>query len=289
MNNRSMLIYGSIVLVLLAVYSSVFVVKQTERAVLLRFGAVNRADITPGLYFRLPIAEDVKKFDGRILTLESEPQRYYTLEKKPVIVDSFAKWRIADVAVFYKATSGDETTAMRILQERVSEGLRNQISRRDMHEVVSGKRDELMEELTSSLDRVMREAAGVQVIDVRVKRIDLPQEVSAEVYARMSSEREIEAKRYRAQGDELAAGIRADAERQSLVIEANAYRDSERIRGDGDARSAKIYAEAYGKDRDFYAFYRSLNAYKKVFSGKDDVIVLDPSSEFFRYLKKNDS
>jgi len=285
MNNRSMTILAVVFGIFLLVYNSLYVVRQTERAVLLRFGAVVQSDIPPGLHFRWVVAEEVKKFDGRILTLDTEPQRYFTLEKKPVIVDSFAKWRIADVAAFYKATSGDETTAMRILSERVNEGLRNQISRRDMHEVVSGKRDELMEEITSSLDRVMREAAGVQVIDVRVKRIDLPQEVSEDVYRRMASEREIEAKRYRAQGDELAAGIRADAERQSLVIEANAYRDSERIRGDGDAKAASIYAGAFGKDPDFYAFYRSLNAYRKVFSGKDDVIVIDPSSDFFKYLK----
>lgn len=288
MNNRSMLIIALALAVVLSVFNSFYVVKQTERAVLLRFGAVTRADIPPGLHFRWIIAEEVKRFDGRILTLDTEPQRYFTLEKKPVIVDSFAKWRIADVAAFYKATSGDETTAMRILQERVSEGLRNQISRRDMHEVVSGKRDELMEELTSSLDRVMREAAGVQVIDVRVKRIDLPQEVSADVYRRMASEREIEAKRYRAQGDELAAGIRADAERQALVIEANAYRDSERIRGDGDAKAAATYGEAFGKDPDFYSFYRSLNAYRKVFADKDDIIVIDPSSEFFKHLKNTE-
>ena len=288
MNNRSLALVAVVLGIVLLVYNSLYVVKQTERAVLLRFGAVNKADIAPGLHFRWVIAEEVKKFDGRILTLDTEPQRYFTLEKKPVIVDSFAKWRIADVSGFYKATSGDETAAMRILQERVNEGLRNQISRRDMHEVVSGKRDELMEELTGSLDRVMREAAGVQVIDVRVKRIDLPQEVSADVYRRMSSEREIEAKRYRAQGEELAAGIRADAERQALVIEANAYRDSERIRGEGDAKAAAIYAEAFGKDPEFYGFYRSLNAYKKVFSGKDDVIVVDPSSDFFKYLKNSE-
>ncbi|MBM4204594.1 MAG: protease modulator HflC [Gammaproteobacteria bacterium] len=286
MNNRSMMILAVVFGVFLLVYNSLYVVRQTERAVLLRFGAVVQSNIPAGLHFRWVVAEEVKKFDGRILTLDTEPQRYFTLEKKPVIVDSFAKWRIDDVAAFYKATSGDETAAMRILSERVNEGLRNQISRRDMHEVVSGKRDELMEEITSALDRVMREAAGVQVIDVRVKRIDLPQEVSEDVYRRMASEREIEAKRYRAQGDELAAGIRADAERQSLVIEANAYRDSERIRGDGDAKAASIYAGAFGKDPDFYAFYRSLNAYRKVFSGKDDVIVIDPSSDFFKYLKK---
>ncbi len=288
MNNRSILMIAVVFVAILSVFNSVYVVNQTERAVLLRFGAVNKADIPAGLHFRWIIAEEVKKFDGRILTLDTEPQRYFTLEKKPVIVDSFAKWRIADVAAFYKATSGDETTAMRILQERVNEGLRNQISRRDMHEVISGKRDELMEELTASLDRVMREAAGVHVIDVRVKRIDLPQEVSEDVYRRMASEREIEAKRYRAQGAELAAGIRADAERQALVIEANAYRDSERIRGDGDAKAANVYATAFGKDPEFYAFYRSLNAYRKVFAGKDDVIVIDPSSDFFKYLKKTE-
>ncbi|MCP5180681.1 MAG: protease modulator HflC [Pseudomonadales bacterium] len=287
MNNRSLLTVIVLGVLGMVAYNSFFVVKQTERAVLLRFGAVKEADITPGIYFRWVIAEEVKRFDGRILTLNAEAERYYTLEKKPLMVDSFVKWRIADVAAFYKATSGDEIAATRILAERVNEGLRNQISKRDMHEVISGKRDELMQELTESLDTVMRAAAGVEVIDVRVKKIDLPQEVSQEVYNRMASERQIEAKRYRAQGDELAKGIRADAERQTLVIEANAYRDSERIRGDGDARAAAIYAEAYNKDPDFYAFYRSLGAYTRVFKGKDDVLVVDPSSDFFKYLKNH--
>ena len=269
-------------------FNAVYRVQETERAILLRFGAVETADVPPGLHFKLPFAEEVKKFDGRVLTMDSPPERYYTLEKKPLIVDSFAKWRVADVQKYYTATSGDEARATRILTERVDEGLRNQISRRDMHEVVSGERDQLMEELTATLDQVMRQAAGVQVIDVRVKRIDLPTEVSEDVFKRMRSERQIEAQRFRAQGKELAAGIRADAERQTIVIEAEAYRDSERIRGDGDAQSAAIYANAFNKDPDFYEFYRSINAYTKVFSNRGDMMVVDPSSEFFKFLKKDE-
>lgn len=264
---------------------SVYIVQETERAILLRFGAVSRADVPPGLHFKMPIAEDVKIFDARVLTLDSSPETYYTLEKKPLIVDSFAKWRIIDVQNYYTASTGDETRANRILQERVNEGLRNAMSRRDMHEVISGERDQLMQELTADLNRVMKEAVGVEVIDVRVKRIDLPTEVSSSVYERMNSERQIEARQYRAQGGELALGIRADAERQTVVIEAEAYREAEKIRGDGDASSASIYADAFNKDPEFYEFTRSINAYAKVFGDKSDLLVLDPNSEFFRYLK----
>ena len=264
---------------------SVYIVQETERAILLRFGAVSRADVPPGLHFKLPIAEDVKIFDARVLTLDSSPETYYTLEKKPLIVDSFAKWRIIDVQNYYTASTGDETRANRILQERVNEGLRNAMSRRDMHEVISGERDQLMQELTADLNRVMKEAVGVEVIDVRVKRIDLPTEVSSSVYERMNSERQIEARQYRAQGGELALGIRADAERQTVVIEAEAYREAEKIRGDGDASSASIYADAFNKDPEFYEFTRSINAYAKVFGDKSDLLVLDPNGEFFRYLK----
>ena len=178
-----------------------------------------------------------------------------------MIVDSFAKWRIVDVAKYYTATSFDERRGERVLQERVNEGLRNQISRRDMHEVVSGERDQLMQELLTDLNSVMREAVGIEVVDVRVKRIDLPTDVSSSVYERMNSERAIEARQYRAQGRELALGIRADAERQTVVIEAEAYRESELIRGDGDAKSANVYANAFNQDAEFYEFYRSINAY----------------------------
>lgn len=288
MNLRNLILVVVTLVALLLLGQSLYIVEQTERAVLLRFGAVVTADVPPGLHFKLPIAEDIKKFDARVLTLDSRPETYYTLEKKPLIVDSFAKWRIVDVPNYYTASSGDETRANRVLQERVNEGLRNAISRRDMHEVISGERDQLMQELTADLNRVMKEAVGIEVIDVRVKRIDLPTEVSTSVYDRMNSEREIEARQYRAQGQELALGIRADAERQTVVIEAEAYREAEQIRGDGDASSAAIYADAFNKDPEFYEFTRSLNAYAKVFGDKSDMLVLDPNSEFFKYLKSGE-
>ncbi len=287
MNLRNFVLVVIGVVAVLLVVQSVYIVRETERAILLRFGAVSQADVSPGLHVKLPIAEEVKKFDARVLTLDSGPETYYTLEKKPLIVDSFAKWRIVDVQNYYTASSGDESRANRVLQERVNEGLRNAISRRDMHEVISGERDQLMQELTADLNRVMKEAVGVEVIDVRVKRIDLPTEVSTSVYDRMNSEREIEARQYRAQGQELALGIRADAERQTVVIEAEAYREGEQIRGDGDARSTSIYADAFNKDPEFYEFTRSINAYAKVFGDKSDMLVLDPNSEFFKYLKSD--
>ncbi len=288
MNLRNFIFLVIGVVAVLLLLQSIYIVRETERAILLRFGAVSRADVPPGLHLKMPIAEEVKKFDARVLTLDSSPETYYTLEKKPLIVDSFAKWRIIDVENYYTASTGDESRANRILQERVNEGLRNAMSRRDMHEVISGERDQLMQELTADLNRVMKEAVGVEVIDVRVKRIDLPTEVSTSVYERMNSERQIEARQYRAQGQELALGIRADAERQTVVIEAEAYREAEQIRGDGDASSASIYADAFNKDPEFYEFTRSINAYAKVFGDKGDMLVLDPNSEFFKYLKDDE-
>ena len=250
-----------------------FIVKETERALLLRFGEVVRADIGKGLHFKIPIANNVRKFDSRILTLDSAPERYFTIGKKPLDVDSFAKWRVIDVEGYYTATGGgDEAIARGILLNRINEGLRNEIGKRDMHEVISGERDELMQVLTKSLDAIVREDVGVEIIDIRVKKIELPAEVSSTVYQRMNSEREIE----------------ADADRQVVVIEANAYRDSETIRGDGDATSARIYADAFGQDPEFYEFYRSINAYTEVFQGKNDMLIIDPSSDFFKYLKSNE-
>jgi len=281
------LIFIAVAAIFLAM-DSVYTVHQAERAILLRFGAVVQADVQPGLHFKLPIAEEVKKADGRVLTLDATPQTYFTLEKKPLIVDSFAKFRIASVSTFYTATSFDEKRGERILMERVTEGLRNQISRRNMHEVVSGERDQLMQELTSELNEVMQTTAGMEVIDVRVKRIDLPPDVSSAVYERMNSERQIEARQYRAQGRELALGIRADAERQTVVIEANAYKRAEELRGDGDARAASVYASAFGQDPEFYAFYRSINAYSNIFQDKSDLLVIDPSGKFFKYLKSDE-
>lgn len=267
--------------------ASLFRVHETERAILLEFGNLVEGDLKPGLHFKLPIAQEVKKFDARVLTLDTEPETYYTLEKKPLIVDSFVKWKVADVPSFYERASFEIVRAQRLLQERVNEGLRNQISRRDMHEVVSGQRDVLMEELRDSLDQVMRNY-GVEVVDVRVKKIDLPLEVSTAVYDRMNSEREIEARQYRAEGEEKALEVRAAADREAIVIEAEAYRESEQIRGEGDAESAATYAGAFNKDPEFYEFYRSINAYTSVFNDKSDLLVLDPSSEFFKFLENGD-
>lgn len=287
MNLRNLIVIIIAVLIVYVVMASVYTVHQTERAILLRFGAVSQADVAAGLHFKWPIADEINKADGRVLTLDSPAETYFTLEKKPLIVDSYAKWRINNVLRFYEATRFDESVGERILQERINEGLRNEISKRDMHEVVSGERDQLMDNLTNDLNRVMEQAAGIEVLDVRVKRIDLPTQVSTAVYDRMNSERQIEARQYRATGRELAAGIRADAERQTVVIKAQAYRQAEQIRGDGDARAASVYAAAFTKDPDFYQFYRSINAYTNVFKDKSDMLVLDPKSEFFRYLDRN--
>lgn len=285
MNLKSLLLAVLALVIVVLGWNAFYVVHETERAILLRFGSVARADLEPGLGPKFPIFDEVKKFNGRVLTVDAPVERYFTLEQKPVMVDSFAKWRIGDVERFYTSTGGDRVRADALLQERVNEGLRNQISRRDMHEVISGERDLLMAELTTSLNDVMSREIGVRVIDVRVKRIDLPADVEASVFQRMNSAREIEAKQYRASGEEKAIGIRADADRQVTVIKAQAYRTAEEIRGAGDANAAKTYAEAFNKDPEFYAFYRRVTAYSKVFSGKEDQFVLDPNSDFFRYLK----
>ena len=283
---RNIVIGIVVLLVILLIADGIYRVQETERAILLRFGAVETADVPPGLHWKWPIAEDVKKADARILTVDSRPERYFTLEKKPLIVDSFVKWRVEDASKYYTASSFDETRATRLLAERINQGLRDQISSRDMHEVISGERDQLMQELTASLNEVMLREFGVRVIDVRVKRIALPPEVSSSVYERMNSERKIEARQYRASGEEIALGVRADADRQAVVIAAEAFREAEQIRGDGDAEAAATYAAAYTQDPEFYQFYRSINAYTKVFDNKGDLLVLDPSSDFFKYLTK---
>lgn len=267
--------------------NSVFVVSELERAVLLEFGKVVRADISPGLHLKKPFVNEVRKFDARVLTLDANPERFLTLEKKAVIVDSFAKFKVNDAASFYTATSGDELRAEALLRQRINNGLRNEISKRSLHEVVSGERDELMNVLTEILDEGARDELGVEVVDVRVKRIDLPPEVSQSVYNRMNTERDIEAREHRAQGQELAAGIRADASKQREVILAEAYADAEEIRGEGDAAAASLYAAAYSRDVEFYKFYRSMAAYQRTFADKGDVLIIDPDSDFFSYLKKS--
>ena len=285
MSNRGFLALLGVVVALIVGSSSFYIVTEYERAVVLRFGRLVNADVPPGLHFKIPFADKVRKFDGRLLTADMRPESFFTVENKRLIVDSYIKWRVKNVETYYKATGGDETVAAERLAQRVADGLRNQFGRRTLHEVVSGKRDELMSELTFNLNAVSEGLLGLEVVDIRVKRIDLPPDVSDSVFARMAADREKEAREYRSKGKEQAEVIRADADRQRAVLEANAYRDAERLRGDGDANAAAIYAEAYNKDAEFYAFVRSLNAYSATFDGKDDLLVLDPGSDFFRFLK----
>lgn len=285
MTNKS--IFGLIIALVLIVVglNSFFIVEQTQRGLVLQFGKVVRDDVKPGMHFKLPFVQEAKLFDGRLLTLDTATQRYLTLEKKALMVDSFAKWRIANVQRYYTATSGMRSIAEERLSRQLESGLRNEVARRTLHEVVAGERDQLMADITADLNERAQRELGIEIIDVRVKGMDLPREVNRSVFERMSSEREREAREHRAKGKELAEGIRADADRQQRVILAQAFREAEEVRGQGDADAAAIYAEAYNKDAEFYAFYRSLQAYRESFSSKSDVLVLDPDSEFFRFLK----
>lgn len=285
---KTFILVGLVFLVLVIGGNSLFVVKQTERAVMLQFGEIVQADIQPGIHVKIPWVNTVRIFDGRILTEDSPQQRFLTLEQKFLEVDSFAKWRIKDVRQFYVSTGGDIAIAGSRLAERINDGLRDQIGARNLQEVVAGERDQLMLALTVELNETTVADLGLEVIDVRVKRIDLPDDVRQSVYDRMITERNREAQDHRSRGEELAIGIRADAERQAIIYGAEAYRDAEQIRGQGDAEATGIYADAYNKDPEFYAFTRSLNAYRKTFSSKGDVLLLDPDSDFFRYLKGGD-
>jgi membrane protease subunit HflC len=267
--------------------NSMFVVSQTERAVMLQFGDMVRADIPPGLHFKIPYVNTVRKFDARVLTVDATPQRYLTLEQKALLVDSYAMWRIVDVERFYTATSGDESRANSLLAQRVNDGLRNKFGERDLQEVVSGQRDSLMQQLTEELNTYTAQEYGIEVIDVRVKRIDLPDDVRSSVYERMTSERQREAQQLRSRGNELAIGIEADADRQEAVLLVEAYRDSELVRGEGDAQASSIYASAFTKDPEFYSFTRSLNSYRDTFNSKSDVLLMQPDSDYFKYLRSD--
>jgi len=267
--------------------NSAFIVNQYERGVLLKLGKLSDADLDPGLHFKVPWVHEVRKFDGRVLTLDNRAERFLTVEKKSMMVDSFAKWRIIDVGEYYTATNGEENRAERLLAQRINEGLRNQFAQRTLQEVVSGERDQLMTDLTKQLNGFTQSSLGIEVVDVRVKKIDLPVEVSGPVFSRMAAEREREAREHRSKGKEQAEIIRADADRQRTILEAQAYRDAELLRGEGDAKASAIYSSAYSKDPEFYAFVRSLNAYTTAFKDKGDLLLVDPNSDFFRYL--NDS
>ena len=264
-------------------YTAAFTVKEWELALKLRWGKIVDADYEPGLHFLMPVVNNIIKFDSRIQTLDSKPQRFLTLEKKDVIVDSYAKWRIADVAQYYRSTGGRTATTSRLLAERINTSLRDEFGKRTIQEVISGERAEIMALLTKDSDEKAAEL-GVEVIDVRVKQIDLPDEVSGSVFGRMRAERTRVASEFRAKGAEEAEKIRSDADRQGTVILADAYKEAEQLRGSGDAKAAEIYANAYDQNREFYSFYRSLNAYRSIFEKGGDMMVLEPDSEFFKYF-----
>lgn len=274
------------VLALIALlFSSLYVVDEREIAIKLQFGEIVESDIGPGIHFKTPFVQNVRKFDARILTLDSRPERFLTVGKKFLIVDSFIKWRIEDVKTYYKATAGNRWQATTLLSNSTNKGLRDEFAARSLSEVVSGERDELMADITEKLNEQTLNEFGIRVLDVRVKGIDLPEDLSKNVYRRMATEREREARETRSQGKELAEGIKADADREKIVIESDAYRDAEIVRGEGDAIAASTYAEAFNKDPEFYAFTRSLQAYRDTFANKEDVLLLKPDSEFFKYMK----
>jgi len=277
---------GAVSAVVLLLSLSLFTVDETQTALRFQLGEMVEADYQPGLHWKWPLINNIRKFDRRLQTLDTEPERFLTAEKKNVIVDSFAMWRIQDVRRFYTAVGGDPVQANVRLDQIVKDGLRSEFSKRTIQEVVSGDRDQIME----TLSRLLKEQAkqlGIAAVDVRIKRIDLPPDVSNSVFSRMKAERLRVAKDFRSRGAEAAERIRADADRQSTVILAEAYRDAERQRGEGDAQATDIYARAYGKDQDFYSFSRSLTAYRQSFGDKSDILLLQPEgSQFFQYFNK---
>ena len=287
MQSKGIFALIGLVIVLLVASNTLYVVNETERAVKLKFGEVVDPNIQPGIHVKIPVVHKIRKFDGRILTLDARPERFLTLEKKSLIIDSYAKWRVADVQKYYTATNGEEIRTHALLAQRINDGLRNEVGERDMHEVVSGRRDELMEALTKKIDKQAREELGVEVVDIRVKQVDLPTDVRQSVYQRMNTGRQRDAREHRSRGNELAEGIRAAADREKTIIEAEAYRDAQSLRGEGDAKAAAIYAQAYNKNPEFYNFWRSLQAYESSFADKSDVLVIKPDSEFFKYLNSS--
>jgi membrane protease subunit HflC len=265
-------------------FLTLFTVQEWQRALILQFGEVQRVITKPGLYMKLPFINTVYYFDGRILSLDAEPERYLTSEKKNVIVDSFVKWRIDDVQRFYTAVGGDETIANVRLLQVIKDGLRGEFGKRTIQDVVSGERTQIMEVLSAEASKVAQ-GFGIEVVDMRIKRIDLPREVSSSVYRRMEAERERVAKELRSRGAEAAERIRADADRQREVILAEAFRDAELVRGEGDAVATEIYARAYSRNQDFFNFYRSLSAYRTTFKDSNDILVLSPNIPFFRFFQ----
>ncbi|GLR63662.1 protease modulator HflC [Marinospirillum insulare] len=284
MNARSIVALAILAGLALLASSSLYIVNETQRAIRLKFGEVVETDIQPGIHIKVPVYNTVRLFDTRLQTLDGTPSRYLTGDRKGVIVDSFVQWKIVDVTRYYEATAGDEQVSMRLIAPRVDESLRNEFGRRTLGEIVSEQRDELMSRPIEELNEAMRESMGVAILDIRVKQIDLPSEVSNSVYERMRTERQREAREYRAQGKEQSERIRAAVDRGREVILATAERDADILRGEGDAEATAIYAKAYNQDRELYSFLRSMEAYRSSFNNKQDILVVSPKSDFFRYL-----
>ncbi|WP_150050210.1 MULTISPECIES: protease modulator HflC [Methylomonas] len=281
MGNKLVVAVGATIIVLLM---SVFSVAETERVIKFRLGEIVGADYAPGLHFKWPLINNVKKFDARILTMDSTPERFLTMEKKNVLVDSFVKWRIGDVKTFYTTVGGDVGQANIRLDQMMKDAARSEFSKREIKQLVSTDRSAIREALITNLSPHAAKL-GISIVDVQVKRIDLPNEVSSSVYQRMEAERARVAREFRSQGSEAAERIRADADKQREIILANAYRDSEVLRGEGDAKAAEIFAKAYGEDSEFYAFYRSMIAYKQSLGKSGNIMVLEPDSDFFKFFR----
>jgi len=282
---RLPLLIGIVFAVFAAAGAMLFTVDQRQYAIVFQLGEIKDVIKEPGLKFKWPMIQNVRFFDSRILTMDSvEPERFLTAEKKPVLVDSFIKWRIADVRQYYISVGGDEMLARTRLSQVVNAGLREEFGRRTVHDVVSGVRDKIMTEVQQKADADARQI-GVEIVDVRLKRVDQPQEVSEAVYRRMETERKRVANELRSEGAAESERIRADADKQREVIVAEAYRDAQKIKGEGDAQAAATYGKAFGANPEFYSFYRSLEAYRQSFGNKSDLLVVDPSADFFKYLK----
>ena len=273
------------IVVLFLIQSTVYILPEYQKGVVLRFGTLQPDYPDTGINFKYPFADEVVKFDGRILTLDAPPKILLTKQQKRLEVDSYAKWRVKDVGLYYVKTGGSERLAANALSDRIDREISNQLGQRTLEEAVSGERDQLMTDLTKAIDDAVGQELGIEVLDIRVKQIELPPEVRDSVYSRMQTERNKTAQEYRSGGAKLAEERRAAADRQKVVIEATAYKESELIRGAGDARATGIYAAAYSQDAEFYSFVRSLNAYQATFSNKSDMMLVDPKSDFFRYLK----
>ena len=274
-----------LIALLLVASSALFTVDQRQNAIVFQLGEVKEVIVKPGLHFKWPLIQNVRLFDMRILTFDdAEPLRFLTQGNRPVLVDSFVKWRIADVKQYYVSVQGDEFRAQTRIKQTVSGTLRDEFGVRGLHEVVSGEREQIMSKVREKVDLDLKRI-GVEIIDVRLKRVDLPQDVSESVYRRMEAERKRIANELRSTGAAEAEKIRADAERQREVILAEAYRDAQRVRGEGDAKSASIYAAAFNQNPEFYAFYRSMEAYRSTFRGRNDIMLLEPNSDFLRYFR----